>query len=93
MKRRCGLLSSAIRSRPTSSARSAGGQAGVSPEQAALEHYTPSGWMLREVGKRDRLAAEAFLRTHCRVMPRTMLRYAIERLLAEERQRYQKGSG
>jgi 3-methyladenine DNA glycosylase AlkD len=50
------------------------------------------GWMLREVGKRDQAAATAFLRSHCRVMPRTMLRYAIERLPAETRQSYLQGS-
>jgi 3-methyladenine DNA glycosylase AlkD len=50
------------------------------------------GWMLREVGKRDVAAAEAFLQAHYRKMPRTMLRYAIERLPEARRQAYLKGA-
>ena len=49
------------------------------------------GWMLREVGKRDRDAEEEFLRTRYRRMPRTMPRYAIERFTPERRQRYLRG--
>lgn len=48
------------------------------------------GWMLREVGKRDAAAEEAFLEKYCSVMPRTMLRYAIERLPESKRRRYKK---
>ena len=44
--------------------------------------------MLREVGKRDIKAEEAFLGRHCREMPRTMLRYAIEKLPEKKRQEY-----
>jgi 3-methyladenine DNA glycosylase AlkD len=49
------------------------------------------GWMLREVGKRDRAALETFLKLHYRWMPRTMLRYAIERFGKEEREAYLQG--
>jgi 3-methyladenine DNA glycosylase AlkD len=49
------------------------------------------GWMLREVGKRDPAALEAFLARHCRAMPRTMLRYAIERFPDARRRQYLKG--
>ncbi len=49
------------------------------------------GWMLREVGKRSLTAEERFLKQHYRKMPRTMLRYAIERFPETKRKRYLKG--
>jgi 3-methyladenine DNA glycosylase AlkD len=48
------------------------------------------GWMLREVGKRDVTAQEVFLEKYWSVMPRTMLRYAIERLPENKRLHYKK---
>jgi 3-methyladenine DNA glycosylase AlkD len=49
------------------------------------------GWMLREVGKRDLKTEETFLRKNYKNMPRTMLRYAIERFEETKRKAYLKG--
>ena len=48
------------------------------------------GWMLREMGKRDKDLLVQFLEKYCEVMPRTMLRYAIEKFPEEERKEFMK---
>lgn len=58
-----------------------------------LSHQHPlihkaTGWMLREVGKRDETVLLEFLNSHCPEMPRTALRYAIERFDEEKRRHY-----
>lgn len=49
------------------------------------------GWMLREVYKKDDKTCKTFLRENYAQLPRTTLRYAIERMQEDERQRYLKG--
>ena len=49
------------------------------------------GWLLREMGKRDPGLLRAFLKEHCHEMPRTALRYSIEKFSESERQRWLRG--
>ena len=53
--------------------------------------HKAAGWMLRETGKRNLRIEKDFLKRFYTTMPRTMLRYAIERFPEAERQRYLKG--
>ncbi|HNY35889.1 MAG TPA: DNA alkylation repair protein [Candidatus Pacearchaeota archaeon] len=48
------------------------------------------GWMLREIGKRDKEIEIKFLEKYHRVMPRTMLRYSIEKFNLKEKEKYMK---
>jgi 3-methyladenine DNA glycosylase AlkD len=50
--------------------------------------HKATGWMLREVGKRDEVTLREFLDQHATQMPRTMLRYSAERLPPDDRARY-----
>ncbi len=50
--------------------------------------HKATGWLLREAGKRDTAALESFLQPRLQEMPRTMLRYAIEKFPEEKRRRY-----
>ena len=50
--------------------------------------HKATGWMLREAGKRDVRALREFLNSHSKAMPRTMLRYSIEKLPESERRKW-----
>ena len=71
------------------------GQQEVSTKQVELflDHphdliHKASGWMLREVGKKDLKLLRRFLDAHAAIMPRVMLRYAIEKMTATERAKW-----
>lgn len=63
----------------------------VAAEQMDHPHdliHKATGWMLREAGKRDIEALRSFLDRYVSVMPRTTLRYAIEKMSPGERAHY-----
>jgi 3-methyladenine DNA glycosylase AlkD len=55
--------------------------------------HKATGWMLREVGKRSERELTRFLDRHAAIMPRTMLRYALERLSSSQKLRYMAKKG
>ncbi len=71
------------------------GQLEVSTKQVELflDHphdliHKAAGWMLREVGKKDLKLLRSFLDAHAAIMPRVMLRYAIEKMTETERAKW-----
>ena len=63
----------------------------ISEELLNDEHeliHKAIGWMLREVGKQNKIVLDNFLKRNAKQMPRVMLRYSIEKFSKEEREKY-----